>query len=158
MTCKVCIKCKNKLNLFDFYSNPHSKDGYRSDCKKCFKESSRRNRQKNWEHYQEYDKSRKVDKTSGAYLERLERGRAKYWEDTVKRKAISRVSYAVKVGFLIKSDVCEYCGSIEHICAHHSSYSKDMWEQVTWLCKRCHQNLHREFERENSIERRNHEQ
>ena len=38
METKVCSKCKEEKNICDFYKRKETKNGYRSDCKKCFNE------------------------------------------------------------------------------------------------------------------------
>lgn len=63
-----------------------------------------------------------------------------------KKRATSAVSNAVRDGRLTKPCVCEHCGSSEKIQAHHSSYAKEMWLVVTWLCSRCHGAVHRVYD------------
>lgn len=141
-----------------FYKHSGSKDGYRNYCKECRKIAGRKNQQKNSAAYYETKKKKMSDKTSDKYIKHLEKGRLNYQRDIIKRKAVSRVSYCIKIGILTRSDFCEFCGSSDHICAHHASYSRDMWESVVWLCCKCHQRLHKDFEYklgpwENLIER-----
>lgn len=58
METKICSKCSLEKNLFDFYQRKDTKNGYRSDCKKCFNKNSvilrKKNPEKTKERKQEY--------------------------------------------------------------------------------------------------------
>ena len=45
---------------------------------------------------------------------------------------------------LIKRDYCRQCNSTEHLCIHHIDGNRynNVLENLTILCKRCHQKLH----------------
>jgi hypothetical protein len=47
MEIKVCSKCEEEKNICEFYKRKDTKDGYRSDCKKCFNERSLIYKEKN---------------------------------------------------------------------------------------------------------------
>ena len=47
METKICSKCNEEKNVCDFYKRKETKDGYRSDCKKCFNENGLIYRKKN---------------------------------------------------------------------------------------------------------------
>ena len=47
METKICSKCGLEKNLSEFYKRKETKDGYRSDCKKCFNKNGLIFRQKN---------------------------------------------------------------------------------------------------------------
>jgi ribosomal protein S27AE len=54
-------------------------------------------------------------------------------------RAHHKVKYAKKVGKLLQQP-CRSCGNPESQ-AHHEDYRKPL--DVTWLCRRCHRELHR---------------
>lgn len=70
------------------------------------------------------------------HAESVARYRLNYPE---KKRATSAVSYALRVGRLVKQN-CQTCGASEDICAHHEDYSKPL--DVTWLCRSCHVKHH----------------
>lgn len=65
---KICSKCKEEKSFSEFHKHKHSKDGYRSQCKECRKESDKRyyiennlsdkikNKRKSDKRYIEYNK------------------------------------------------------------------------------------------------------
>ena len=60
-----------------------------------------------------------------------------------KDRAHKLVAKALKDGVLIKSAVCESCGSdcsTNRIVAHHNDYDKPY--EVIWLCSACHSSGH----------------
>lgn len=57
--------------------------------------------------------------------------------DKAKRRAHSRVYYAISTGKLFRPSNCQSCGSdASKPEAHHTDYSKPL--AVTWLCPACH--------------------
>lgn len=56
-------------------------------------------------------------------------------------RASRAVHYALRTGKLQKQP-CEWCGD-EKSEAHHPSYLRCDWLEVTWLCKPCHVKWHR---------------
>ena len=142
---KRCFKCGETKPLSAFYKHPRMADGHVNKCKECNKKDVRENLQKNFEHYQEYEKERAAKKLVHR-VEYKKKWSKEYQEDFPnKRKAASAVGYAIKSGKLVASCNCEVCGSDKSIQAHHASYAEDMWLVVTWLCSRCHVRLHADF-------------
>lgn len=142
---KRCFKCGETKPLSLFYNHPKMSDGHVNKCKECNKKDVRKNSQDNFEHYQQYEKARAAKKLPHRLqYKTLWR---ETWEEEFpdKRKAVSAVGKALRKGSIVKSCNCEMCGSEKFIQAHHSSYSKDMWLMVTWLCSRCHVRLHADF-------------
>ena len=58
---------------------------------------------------------------------------AKFPEKQVARQ---KVSYALRIGKLIKPNSCEFCNHKIKVEAHHSDYEQPLL--VTWLCRNCH--------------------
>ncbi len=60
-----------------------------------------------------------------------------------KVKAQNAVAKAIRSGKLTRPDFCEMCSAQSgRIEGHHSSYDRDRWLVVTWLCQKCHGFLH----------------
>jgi hypothetical protein len=141
---KKCFKCGEIKTLSAFYRHPKMSDGHVNKCKECNKIDVRLNRELNQDYYTKYDKDR--SREPSRYSKHLELT-AKYTESNpLKKSATTAVNNAVRDGRIIRPDCCEYCGSTSNIQAHHSSYSKDMWLLVTWLCASCHAKMHRHIE------------
>jgi hypothetical protein len=143
---KRCFKCGETKSLSLFYKHPRMADGHVNKCKDCNKKDVRENRADKSDYYIEYDKRRGKDYESERYKKKLEYGATYRKEQTNRRKAQSLLGSRVRLGHICKSENCEYCGSSENIHGHHSSYSEDMWLIVTWLCAKCHNRLHKDFE------------
>ena len=58
----------------------------------------------------------------------------------IQRRAVGKVRWAIQSGLLIRSQVCDECGSKNYVDAHHSDYSRPL--DVVWLCRSCHKRLH----------------
>lgn len=57
-----------------------------------------------------------------------------------KSRAHRTLAKAVKSGRIIRPKHCRRCGLAGKVQAHHLSYVR--WDDVTWLCRRCHLNEH----------------
>lgn len=141
---KECFKCKSLKPFSDFYKHPKMKDGHVNKCKDCNKTDVRDNRKKNAEYYREYDIQRSKD--SDRYSKKLKQSSNWKKNNDLKRKAQTKVSNEIRSGRLTRPSNCEYCGDTDHIHGHHVSYSEDFWLIVTWLCAKCHAQLHKNFE------------
>lgn len=62
----------------------------------------------------------------------------------LKIKARNKVRYAVRVGNLIKPEICEKCFEKKLLHGHHEDYSKPL--EVIWVCVYCHKNIHKSRE------------
>lgn len=51
-----------------------------------------------------------------------------------------------KKGKLEKHNCCQ-CGSTEQVEAHHPYYDESCISVVIWLCKHCHEDLHRRIDK-----------
>lgn len=54
-------------------------------------------------------------------------------------KARNKAEYALKVGALVRPDICSRCGLITKVEAHHADYTKPF--DVEWLCAACHRRI-----------------
>ena len=142
---KRCFKCGETKPLSLFYKHPMMADGHVNKCKECNKKDVRQNLQDNFEHYQKYEKERAAKRLSHRIEYKAKWSEEYEKEFPNKRKAVTSVNSAIKTGKVLKYCNCEFCGSDKHIQAHHSSYSEEMWQIVTWLCSRCHVRLHADF-------------
>ena len=132
---KICFACNIHLPISEFYKHTRMGDGHLNKCKNCTKKDVRKNRMLKLDYYKSYEKTRQNN--DHRVLLRRE-----YKVNPNKKKANSAVSNAIRDNRLFKSTYCEYCGTSDKIEAHHSSYSKEMYMVVTWLCSACHGKIH----------------
>lgn len=66
-----------------------------------------------------------------------------------KDRAHIAVTKALRIGQLIRPDVCQECGiaCIPH--AHHEDYNKEL--EVDWLCRKCHPKRHNYSKNNNKV-------
>ena len=153
---KACFKCGASKPLSNFYKHSKMKDGHVNKCKECNKKDVAENRQSKHAYYIQYDRNRGRDHESGRYKETCIRN--KLPEIVKKRGLINKknkllyplkskarhcVSNSIRDGKLERPANCEYCGVSCKPRAHHSSYDEDMFLAVTWLCTKCHGEVHR---------------
>lgn len=143
---KVCFKCKENKPLFDFYKHSGMSDGSVNKCKTCNKIDVRKNRKLNFDYYRSYDSKRHSAMSDQQKHIRSENSIERNRKFPNKKRANSAISNAIRDGRLVRPNICEYCGVECKPHAHHSSYSKDMFLVVTWLCPSCHNTLHKHFE------------
>ncbi len=124
---KICSKCKEHLDLSEFYKFKRSKDGLQAICKKCNQIS----------HDDWVKNNRKKVNTISR------RHQIKYRE---KHNARACVNRAISKG-LLKKWPCIKCGEIKSE-AHHESYEKEKWLEVVWLCSKHHADRHLEIKSE----------
>ena len=131
---KVCFKCKNELDISQFYAHSKMGDGYLGKCKECTKRDSTANRIDKIDYYREYDKMRGNRITQEKQKEYRSRNVQAY-----KARAKTINSFRYKNKKLVKKP-CEICGSIQ-VYAHHDDYSKPF--EVRWLCPSHHSIWHK---------------
>ena len=129
---KKCTKCKTPKDFNCFYKEKKSKDGLRSWCKECDKKRGHSRYLKNKDHCLEMNKKWRLRNPDKSYA--ISKKQTLKYPD--KRKARKAVYYAVKVGKLIKPDICSHCFKKRKVESHHEDYSKPL--EVKWLCKKCH--------------------
>lgn len=149
---KKCSVCGFTKDLSEYYKHPKMADGHLNKCKECQKANSRAARDRNPDHYREYDKARANQpervKARREYIRtdagRLAKARAtKNYQERypMKRAAHTIVSNAIRDDKLKKPGAYESCGSNHKIEAHHDNYTKPL--DVRWLCEECHKEWHR---------------
>ena len=123
---KRCQKCKGTKDLF-VNSKNKLKSGEISFSYMCTKCNT--------------DRFRKLRKRK-SYQENLYKAVYKSIEK-YKEKQNSRLKLneAIKKGFITRPEKCYNCEKIGKVEGHHDDYSKPY--DVVWLCKRCHNTLHR---------------
>ena len=152
LTCQTCGERKVETL---FYRQPNTRHGRHLSCCECVKARARAYREANLDHVQEYDRERgQLEHRKEAV--RLRAPRYKWQVRNKDRKWRSRnpekyrahavVGYALRAGKLVRSDHCERCGSRYRIEAHHEDYFQPF--EITWLCKPCHGERHREINEE----------
>jgi len=65
---------------------------------------------------------------------------------TIKGRARTTVTNAIKLGHLARPNSCSVCGTAGLIQGHHTDYAEPLL--VTWLCVDCHNAVHAEEQRE----------
>lgn len=154
---KPCIRCGAERPMAEFYAQPQMSDGHLNVCKECVKARAHRHRQENIDRIREYDRNRpnaearregnhkryREDMADPDKRAAMLRSKA-LWRDKnfVKRRAHIITGNAIRCG-RINRQPCERCGSKDHIHAHHENYYLPL--EVTWLCRDCHGQRHREI-------------
>ena len=166
---KYCYYCKQVLPLSVFGNNKSKKDGLSTECRLCKQISDQRSHLKHREsrlakmrEYQNANKEKLNEKSrqysrSDIGRENNNRATRKYYsghKESVLRKCKLRninnpekyiaeytVSNAIKLGKIIRPEICQKCNKSGRTEAHHPDYSKVF--DVLWLCKRCHGKEHR---------------
>ncbi len=144
---KTCFKCGEIKPLSAFYKHHKMADGHVNKCKECNKVDVRLNRRDKLEYYKEYDAARDKDLTSERYKKKLMMRPFVRAKSKDKHLARQRVSNGIRDGLITKPNCCEHCGdTTRRLEAHHSSYAEDMQLSVTWLCTKCHGEVHRKYD------------
>ena len=138
---KLCPKCKQIKELFEFGRDSHKKNGFRVYCKECICSYSKGYRKRSIEKISVLrDKWNSENKKKAGEIQK--KASKKFClENPEKRKAHQDVGNAITAGRLVRPDNCESCFKECKPEAHHEDYSKPL--DVEWLCKKCHIELHR---------------
>ena len=138
MTEQACTGCGVNKPLDGFWRDARERDGRRRRCIDCDKRVKRRWVIANPDHNKEYNRVRRKDPEY--------RQRRLGWERTHRTRnpdktlAQRRLQRAVREGRLVRPLICEQCGGIGDIHAHHDDYSRAL--DVRWICRDCHTELH----------------
>ena len=142
---KPCNKCLVVKQLTDFFKHKNKIDGRSTVCKDCAKQSD-----KNWRN----ENPQKVRERARRHRENnLEKERER--EQKYKRNNLEKVNQynkgrhqtefyiagwklrnAIRIGKVIKPNICNYCQAVGYVEGHHHDYSKPL--DVVWLCRKCH--------------------
>lgn len=146
----ICKACSTAKPFTEYYVSN------RRTCKECVRQRVRRNRAANVAYYRDYDAKRfqndpKVIARHKRYFA-TPAGKAAIRRNSLnfiaknpdKRIAHVLLGNAVRDGRVSKPDRCSSCGSkpssIRYLHGHHDDYSRPL--DVTWLCAKCHYDLH----------------
>lgn len=139
MNTKTCFKCGESKSLDDFYRHKETADGYLNKCKICTKLDVRQNYDARHDYYSEYHRQRRaLPEVIERHKQSLKRDRELHPD---KAKARTALGNAIRDGRMERKTVCEQCGSVNRVEAHHTDYSKPF--DVQWLCSKCHGKAHR---------------
>ncbi len=155
---KRCSRCSNTKPPPEFYSDPRSSDGLRSECKSCTLNRTQKYKQDHKEEVAERDRRwRKAnpDRVQASHLrsngKRVEAARqavrdwrAKYPE---RNTAHNKLARAVRSGRIQRPSECVGCGVVAKLHGHHYDYAKPL--DVYWLCPTCHRDIHAGFPTKN---------
>lgn len=141
-----CKGCGLQKLPEDFYGSNKSR------CKICICAEVRRDRQKNAEHYREYDRQRyqnnpsvrkrhhRYQATEAGKLSMKKAQQKWLAKNPVGRAAHIILGNAVRDGRIEKPSMCQECGCRGRINGHHEDYAKPL--VVIWLCSLCHRKAH----------------
>ncbi len=116
---KTCGKCEIEKTESKFSKRRSSVDGLQYYCKRCNQT------------YFQTEAGKKAHSQSDAK-------RLKNFPE--KAKAHHTINDAIRGGKLERPHLCESCGGIGKIEAHHPDYSRPL--NVIWLCRKCHREVH----------------
>jgi uncharacterized protein with PIN domain len=132
---KMCRGCRETKPVGEFYRHPQMSDGRLNHCKACKRKYAK-------------DRHHEMMQDPGWRERERERGRTRDHKPatngTIRRRARTAVSNAVRDGRMTPADACEDCGhDYRHHRreAHHEDYMKPL--EVEWLCSLCHGRRHR---------------
>ena len=129
LTNLTCPKCGKQV-----YLRNSGESGNRRLCQECSRKSNYERQAKYLKNHPEYVRNRVLNERE-------------------KTQARSHVKYKVKIGDIIRPENCECCKIHQSrlsrardnkypLQQHHPlGYSKEHWEDVTWLCRACHEAL-----------------
>ena len=140
VTTKRCTWCKEMKPMHEFHKDRSKPDGHVFRCKGCksMKSAHRAYYLKNRERILQVSKLRSQTEEGRRTIRKSSRKYQK--KNPEKKKAHSRFYERIRHGKLAR-ERCLFCWT--HLAeAHHEDYSKPL--EVTWLCRRCHNFLHRQ--------------
>ena len=150
---KTCPRCQQALPISSFWRHSGLPDGRQVYCKGCALRYNTAYQQSHPDERRAYQRKFMLRKYWAD--PKAANARAKAWRDAhperqrayakksfkpEQRRASDAVSYAIKIGALVRQP-CKQCGT-EPSEAHHDDYARPL--DVRWLCRRCHKRLHRQ--------------
>lgn len=134
---KLCRSCNEIKPVSDFSIN---KDRFGYRCKTCDREVAKKRYVKNRTSILARDRLRYQEDESKRN-KNIEKGRKYYADNSAKIKARSLLSYAVKMGRIIKPEKCEACNQVVKVEGHHENGYENPYD-VKWICRKCHEDTH----------------
>ena len=125
----ICSKCKIEKPVEAFGIERRCKTGRRYQCKACYRERYKRDRDKNLAWQKAVPLAKRME-----YINKYEAknpGKKEAW--IIFRKALYH-------GEITRPEQCEDCGKKKPLDGHHGDYSKPL--EVDWLCRACHKRKH----------------
>ena len=119
---KVCGKCKEGKPFSEYHKNKAMRDGYASQCKKCFsitgKNSYIKNREKRLLYNQQYSKENRDKKAEYLKVYRENnRERVRFWEKAAyKEKVTTDCLYKLKRSLRGRVRAFLKCSGIKRVC------------------------------------------
>lgn len=139
MQVKKCCTCEKTKLLSEFNRNKSQEDGYAVCCRTCANAANATYTRNN----------PKKKRELGIKYRKENAGRITTYQQVYRVKNKERVvanhvvNYAIRIGTVVKPNICEGCGKAKTpIQGHHSSYSKERQLDVLWWCVSCHQQHH----------------
>lgn len=139
---KKCSTCKIEKPKEDFYSAKRSKDGLKSQCKKCHSITTMLSR--NNDNHRDYNREwmRRSKYCTRDEVRERDMLRSRVRGKSIEVRARNLANRAVELGFLVRPDKCPECGETDlKVHAHHNDYTKPL--DVIWMCSECHGLRHR---------------
>ena len=137
MYTKICSTCREALPGTKFHYQEASPDGCTSICKDCFRKYAR-NRYQTRPDVREKHRIYRASPEIKALRNARNVGRD---YSTNQHRAHGTVARAISNGLITRPSRCSNCENYVDVEAHHADYSKPL--EVSWLCKLCHEHLHR---------------
>lgn len=118
---KECPTCHQEKTEADYYKDKRSRDGLKSQCKKCHTAGNIRTRDKDRKRDTNREHMARARKSSPDKFRCREReaSRARAWTD--KREARYQLNLAVRRGDIKKPNCCEECGKEKRLTGHHEA-------------------------------------
>lgn len=136
-----CTRCGLWFPRDSFYTDTRQTAGIKSECRPCHIRTSIASRDPERVRHA----SRAWQRTSG-YAQRpttkeRERERSRLRRKTVEHWARMALDAAIRIGIVIRPNVCPRCGVRADVQGHHTDYLRPI--NVEWLCTQCHADEHR---------------
>jgi hypothetical protein len=139
--CKACCNARAKLTIHSQEAIENRKQ-YRSEWQK--KKRPILNARLRERYLNNIERERELANARQKKYMASEKGRKKHNETKEKYElanpekisAQRKVRNAIKIGALIRPQICDVCEKTGNIAAHHEDYNKPL--EVIWMCQYCH--------------------
>jgi hypothetical protein len=136
-----CGTCRDFFPKDGFYKNKRTVLGITHQCRKCHMETAMRTR--NYKRHCDYRRSHARILRKKFPEKYRDKDRLASRKRVRNYKSIARaiLNYAVKIGKIIRPEICSECLKKKKTTGHHSDYLMPL--KVDWLCYECHGLRHR---------------